>query len=276
MTIAFSKYHGAGNDFVLIEDMMGSVELSADQVSHLCDRHVGVGSDGLIVVRPSETADFQMVFYNPDGSRAQMCGNGIRCLAKFVHDRAISGESEIAVETLAGTKTVSVQIEEGRVVGACVNMGRADFRSAEIPVDLNLEEVVDYSLPIREGFKVTAVSMGNPHCVSFTTDVQRAPVAELGPIIERLAIFPERVNVEFAQVVSPSELTVRVWERGAGETLACGTGACAVAAAAWRLGLAAPKVVVGLPGGTLTIEDTPKGIMLSGPAEFVFEGHVEL
>jgi diaminopimelate epimerase len=273
--IEFAKYHGLGNDFVIVEDLQEDTFLSPPEVAAMCDRHHGVGADGLLFVRPSAVADFRMVYHNADGGEAEMCGNGIRCFVKYLHDYRLTCAPSVRVETGAGVLDVEVLTDEGVAVGASVLMGSPDSSPDRIPVLLDVPEAVDVVLSTSRGdVHATCLSLGNPHCVLFGPDVASAPVASLGSELEHSALFPRGVNVEFVQVVAPGRLKARVWERGVGETLACGTGACAAAVAAIRLGLVAgPAVAVELPGGVLDIHWEPgEPVRMSGPAEHVFTG----
>jgi len=279
--LLFVKMHGLGNDFVVIGALDGMPlregELS-EFVRFACDRHFGVGADGVIWILPSEDADFKMRIFNPDGSEAEMCGNGIRCAAKWFYDRDYAKGEIIRVETLAGLKTVWVHAKEGKATDVTVDMGEPIFNPTQIPTTLgNDGEAIEVPLTVDGGetFTVSAVSMGNPHCVIFVGDVDTFPVEVAGPKIERHPAFPQRTNVEFVQVVSRNELKVRVWERGAGLTLACGTGACASLVIAAKTGRAERKAKVHLPGGALTIEwrDDNK-VYMTGPAVEVFRGEL--
>jgi diaminopimelate epimerase len=272
--IEFAKYHGIGNDFVIIERGDDVPELSATQIEALCDRHTGVGADGLLIVLPGETADFRMAYHNADGGEAEMCGNGIRCFAKYLHDYRLTTKTALDIETGAGVKHVELLTEEGVAVAAAVDMGEPGFAPAGIPVRAGEDDAVNVPLPTSRGeVFATCVSMGNPHCVLFGPDTASAPVAELGYELEHSQVFPEGVNVEFVQVIDPGRIKVRVWERGVGETMACGTGACAAAVASARLGLTARVVEVELPGGVLSIDWTERGaVMMTGPATQVFSG----
>ena len=237
----FAKMHGLGNDYVVVhvDSLPGaearwfdSPERLAEVSRKLCDRHFGIGADGVILVLASQVANVRMRMINPDGSEAEMCGNGIRCFGKFVHDRAISSENPLTVETLAGVKTLDLKVEGGEVTAARVDMGRPWLRREDIPMTAGPAERTDRVIgePISAGgrrFEATCVSMGNPHCVIFVDDVAAFPVEQFGPLIERHELFPRRTNVEFVQVLNSSEIRLRVWERGAGITPACGTGACA-------------------------------------------------
>lgn len=273
--------HGIGNDFVVI-GALDELPLPEDRLSDfalfVCDRHFGVGADGVIWVLPSQVADFKMRIFNPDGSEAEMCGNGIRCAAKWFYDRDYAKGSAIRVETLAGIKTVWVQGRGGKAIAVTVDMGEPIFEPSLIPTKLGEgSEAIEVPLDV-EGFGtylVSAVSMGNPHCVAFVNDVDNFPVEKVGPQIEHHPAFPKRTNVEFVQILSRSEMKVRVWERGAGLTLACGTGACASLAVSARIGKTDRKAAVHLPGGTLTIEWRDDGrIYMTGPAVEVFRGEL--
>lgn len=274
--IEFAKYHGAGNDFIIIDDMKGTLSLEPGQIREMCKRHYGIGADGVIVARPSSKADVYMLFFNPDGSVAEMCGNGIRCFAKFLFDRDVINKNRIEVETKAGIKTVELIFDGPTVIGGEVTMGVASFTASDIPTTLtdSQQEVIDVPLKLNKGeVIVTCVSVGNPHCVVFVDSVKDAPVTGLGPVIENHKAFPEKTNVEFVQKMEKDHLQVRVWERGAGETLACGTGAVAAAAAACKMGYCAQPVRVDLPGGHLLVEfDSDLVAHLSGSAEHIFNG----
>lgn len=274
--LEFAKYHGAGNDFIIIDDMDGRLSLSPAQVSLLCDRHFGIGADGIMIAHPSAKADAFMLYYNSDGSQAEMCGNGIRCFAKFLFDRNIVLKKKVSIDTLAGVKEVELIFDGPEVVGAEVMMGKPSFKAGDIPTTLvdEEDEVVDAELSLPGGdIIVTCVSVGNPHCVVFVDDVEEAPVARLGPVIETHPAFPQKTNVEFAEIVNDNHIKVKVWERGAGLTLACGTGAVATAAAACKRGFCSYPVRVDLPGGHLLVEfDEDRNAYLAGPAEHVFNG----
>lgn len=278
--LEFSKYQAAGNDFVIINDMEGFLSLTPDEVRLLCDRHYGVGADGLIVARPSRIADAYMLFYNPDGSLAEMCGNGIRCFAKFLYDQQLVNRKNMKIETKAGVKEVELFFERGTPIGAKVNMGKVSFLAKDIPTTLLPEdkEVVEAKLKLNDiELIVTCVSVGNPHCVVFVDEVERIKIDRLGPAIENHEAFPNRTNVEFATVESSNLIKARVWERGAGATLACGTGAVAVAAAACKTGMCSYPVRVDLPGGHLFVEfDSEKNAYLEGVAEHVFNGFLSV
>ncbi len=269
--LAFTKMHGCGNDFILVDAFETPPPADAATLARqLNDRHFGIGGDGLILVLPGDRLRFKMRMFNPDGSEAEMCGNGIRCFARLVHERGYA-DGEIPVETGAGDLTLL--IEEGLVR---VDMGVARLLKGEIPMTGPPEEPAQ-RLQLRIGertVEATAVNMGNPHCVIPMEAVDDIPLAEWGPPIEgNTALFPERTNVHFVQVLTPTEIKQRTWERGAGATLACGTGACASAVACHSLGLTERAVTVHLPGGDLRIEFEESGrVWMIGPAEYVFEG----
>jgi len=274
--LQFFKYQATGNDFILIYDLGQRCSLSKEEIVMLCQRHFGIGADGLILVRPSQRADFKMVFFNTDGSEAEMCGNGIRCLAKYVYEYGLTSNEKIFVETLAGDKELLLFIEEGKVKKVKVDLGRPVFDRLAIPMLGGEGEVIDQPFKIGQMvLRTTCLSLGNPHCVIFVEDTSRAPVQKVGPIIEHSPLFPERTNVEFVQVLKRSEINLRVWERGVGETLACGTGACAAVVAGVRNGLTKRKAIVHLPGGDLEVEwANQEEVYLTGPAEEVFQGSI--
>lgn len=275
--LRISKYHGTGNDFVMLEDLADVRPLSAGLVAALCDRRFGVGGDGVIRVTRTGEADFFMDYWNADGSVAEMCGNGIRCLAKLVYERGHTGATELDVGTRAGVKHLSLDVENGLVRAVTVGMGSPAFARGRIPMR-GPEEETFLLEPFEAGgrtFKASAVSMGNPHLVLFTEeDPGRVDVRSIGPEVERHELFPERTNVEFV-TVEDGGLKVRVWERGVGETLACGTGACAAFVAANEAGLVGRRASVGFPGGVLQVERRDDQVLLTGPAERVFEATLD-
>lgn len=273
----FTKMHGTGNDFILLDgrdSRLRGIDLKALSRA-MCDRHYGIGSDGLILVEESSVAPFRMRMFNPDGSESEMCGNGIRCFGKYVFDRGLVRESRQVVETGAGVLTLDLTIEGGETVRVRVDMGRPRFRPAEIPIAVAGEAAVDVAVDgVGAAVRVDAVSMGNPHAVMFLdTPVAEFPLAEIGPRVERHPLFPRRVNFEIARMLESDCIEARVWERGVGLTLACGTGACAIMAAVARRGLVGRHARVRLPGGELLLEwDGVGSIFLTGPATQVFEG----
>jgi len=273
--IRFVKMHGAGNDYVYVNLFEESERDWPVLARAMSDRHFGVGADGLVLIGPSEGADLRMRIFNADGSEAEMCGNAIRCVAKFAYERGLCRREEMRIETLAGEKDVRLQRAGGRVLGASVDMGRADLRRGSIPMTGDPEApAVDVALEVDgERYIATCVSMGNPHCVLFTENVEAVPLRSIGPRLETHPAFPRRINVHFAQVLSRSEVRVRTWERGAGLTLACGTGASAVCVAGARTGRTDRRITAHLPGGDLRIEWAEDGrVLMTGPAEEVFTG----
>jgi len=275
----FSKMHGLGNDYVVIDCISQAISIPERRLPRLArelsDRHFGIGSDGIILVLPSRTAHFRMRIFNPDGSEAEMCGNGVRIFARYVHDHKLTRRRELEIETLAGIIRPKLQVRAGKVQGIIVDMGAPRLERGEIPMQGPAGRVIAEALhALGERFEVTAVSMGNPHCVIFVDDVEGFPVERFGPAIERHQAFPRRTNVEFVQVVGPAELRMRVWERGAGETLACGTGAAASLVAAHLNGRSERKAVIHLRGGDLKVFWNPKDnhVFITGPAEEVFTG----
>lgn len=274
----FTKMQGAGNDYIYVNAFKEQVKDPVQTAIRVSDRHFGIGADGLVLICPSEKADFFMDIYNADGSRAKMCGNAIRCVAKYVYDRGMTDKTEIAIETLSGVKTIRVFTENGRVTAARVNMGAPILAAREIPTTFDGESVVSQKLTVKEtDYAVTCVSMGNPHCVLFVDDVEALDLERLGPKFERHERFPDRINTEFVRTVSPTEFDMRVWERGSGETLACGTGACAAAVASILNGRAERDrdIRVNLRGGQLVIRWHRNGdVYMTGPAEEVFSGEI--
>ncbi len=275
----FTKMQGIGNDYVYVDCFHQTVPDAPAVARRISDRHFGVGSDGLILICPSEVADFQMVMYNSDGSRAQMCGNGIRCVGKYVYDRGLTQNTTITVETLAGIKTLRLSIEHGQVASVTVDMGEPILNPKQIPVLGQGDRFIN--IPIEAAGQtvyITAVSMGNPHGVVFVPEVASLDLPAIGPAFEHHPLFPERTNTEFVQVIDRNTLKMRVWERGAGETLACGTGACAALVAAVLCGKSEREVTLQLLGGDLKIcWDLDSGhVYMTGPAEFVFDGEIDL
>jgi diaminopimelate epimerase len=277
MDLEFTKMHGCGNDFIVVDDLEEELDLDASAVTMLCDRHFGVGADGVILVRPATDpeADYSMVYFNADGSLAEMCGNGIRVFTKYLSDRGLVEEGRLAVQTPAGTKTIDVIPDSaGMFALARVDMGVPLLAAADVPTTLPGDPVVNVHVVTDAGeADVTCVSMGNPHTVLWVDDVDGAPVTTLGPAIEKLDSFPRGTNVEFAEVTDVSRIRLRVWERGVGETLACGTGACAALVAGVMTGRCGHSAIVELPGGELRVEWLqPGSVFMTGPAEEVFQG----
>ena len=272
----FTKMQGIGNDYVYVNCLQETIENPSELAKKISDRHYGVGSDGLIMINPSDKADFEMEMYNADGSRGEMCGNGIRCVAKYVYDYGLTDKTSISVETLAGIKYLDLTVEDGKVVLVKVDMGKPMLRPEEVPVVSEKEEVIDEPITVDgQEYRMTCVSMGNPHAVVFIDqDVKEFPLLTVGVKFENHERFPKRVNTEFVNVLDRHTAQMRVWERGSGETLACGTGACAVAVACALNGLTEDEVTVKLLGGDLQIKwDREKNtVYMTGPAEVVFDG----
>ena len=271
----FTKMHGLGNDYLLINGFEEKVEDPEALSREMSDRHRGAGSDGIILVGPSAKADARMRVFNADGSEAEMCGNGIRCVAKYCRERGLCEGDEIRVQTGAGVKELHLTVEDGKVASVRVDMGKPALRREDIPMAGSPDDrVADEPLEVDgQTFLCTCVSMGNPHCVIFVDDVDKVDVEELGPKIERHSTFPNRVNVHFAQALGRREVRMATWERGSGRTLACGSGACAVCVAAALTGRANRSLVVIMPGGELDLEFTRDNrVLMTGPAAYVYDG----
>ncbi len=286
----FTKMHGLGNDYVYVDCFAQTIENPAELAVRISDRHFGVGSDGLILIEPSDVAEARMRMFNADGSESQMCGNGIRCVAKYVYDHNLARtESQFSlpdqgtfptslrIETGRGVLTVGLELGgDGRVSRVCVNMGQPILEAAQVPVAADSERVINMPLPVdQQELSMTCVSMGNPHAVFFCDDLQGIDLAYLGPIIEHHALFPQRTNVHFVKADGPGDLTVKTWERGSGITLACGTGACACAVAGVLVGRCERLVTAHLPGGDLQLNwcEEDNCVYMTGPATEVFTGH---
>lgn len=274
----FTKMQGLGNDYVYVNCFQEKIADPSALAVKVSDRHFGIGSDGLILINPSDKADFEMEMYNADGSRGEMCGNGIRCVAKYVYDYGLTDQTHISVETLAGIKYLDLTVEDGKVKLVRVDMGRPELAPAKIPVVASAEQAVDEPILVDGAeYRMTCVSMGNPHAVVFVDcDVKDFPLETVGPKFECHERFPNRVNTEFVRVTDRHTAEMRVWERGSGETLACGTGACAVAVACVLNGRTEEEVTVKLLGGDLDIRwDREKDtVYMMGPAEVVFDGEL--
>lgn len=272
----FTKMHGLGNDYVYVDCSADKVDAPADLARAISDRHFGVGGDGLILIHPSASADVRMQMFNADGSEAEMCGNGVRCVAKYAYDHGLSRNNPMRVETAGGIKTIELTLDaSGKVDLATVDMGEPVLDPARIPVNISQKRIID--LPIRTSkwaFNMTCVSMGNPHAIMYVDDVDSVRLETVGPQIEANPLFPQRINAHFVQVISPEEVRMRTWERGSGITLACGTGASAVCVAGVLTGRTARQIVAHLPGGDLKLNwsQTNGHVYMTGPAVEVFSG----
>ena len=275
----FTKMHGCGNDYVYVNCFEEKVENPSEAAIKVSKRHFGVGSDGMILICPSEVADFQMKMYNADGSMGEMCGNGIRCVAKYVYDHGMTDKKHITIETGAGIKDLDLTVEDGKVTMVRVDMGEPILEAEKIPVVSEKEKVINEPILVQgTEWKMTCVSMGNPHAVVFVADTKHLAIKEVGPCFENHKAFPNRTNTEFVQFISSKEINMRVWERGAGETWACGTGTCASVMACILNGYTDDTVLVHLLGGDLLIEydRETNHIFMTGPATTVFDGEIEV
>ena len=284
----FTKMHGCGNDYVYVDCTKEVIPNISETAIRVSDRHFGIGSDGLILIKASDVADFEMDMYNADGSRGKMCGTGIRCVAKYVYDHGLTDKTTITVNTLSGIKTLKLTVEDGKVSKVRVDMGEPELIPAQVPVKASVlgladdrrEAIVAEPLEIKgRSYDITCVSMGNPHCITFIgEDVRDFPLEEVGPVFEKHELFPERVNTEFINVIDKDHLRMRVWERGSGETLACGTGACAVAVASYLNGFTGRSVDIELLGGHLEVvyDEKTNHVFMTGPATEVFSGEIDL
>ena len=284
----FTKMHGCGNDYVYVDCTKEVIPNISETAIRVSDRHFGIGSDGLILIKASDVADFEMDMYNADGSRGKMCGNGIRCVAKYVYDHGLTDKTTITVNTLSGIKTLKLTVEDGKVSKVRVDMGEPELIPAQVPVKASVlgladdrrEAIVAEPLEIKgRSYDITCVSMGNPHCITFIgEEVRNFPLEAVGPVFEKHELFPERVNTEFINVIDKDHLRMRVWERGSGETLACGTGACAVAVASYLNGFTGRSVDIELLGGHLEVvyDEKTNHVFMTGPATEVFSGEIDL
>ena len=271
----FTKMHGLGNDYVCINCFRERVEDPSGFARTLCDRHYGIGADGLILICPSKVSDFKMEIYNSDGSVAGMCGNGIRCLGKYVYDYGLTGKETLSIETKSGIRNMHLQIQDGKACGAMVDMGVPRLNAHSIPILSEKDLVINDPIEVQEkSYRMTGISMGNPHAVIFSEEINGIPLEETGRELEFHPRFPERANIEFCHVTARDRMEVRVWERGVGETLACGTGACAAVVASVLNDLTDEEVIVKLLGGELSVRWDRKvnHVFLEGPAVKVFDG----
>ncbi len=281
MRLKFTKMQGCGNDYVYINGFEKTVpqEKKAELVRRLSDRHFGVGGDGVIFINPAQDADFEMEMYNADGSRSEMCGNGIRCVAKYVHDKGMTDREQFTIVSGGQIKKMMLTVEDGRTEAVRVDMGEPELCAQKIPVLADAQRVVDAPVTVGgQEYRMTCVSMGNPHAVVFVENTEDVQIGECGPLFECHERFPNRINTEFVQVLDKKQVRMRVWERGTGETLACGTGCCATAVACVLNGLTDRKITVLVRGGALQIEwnEADNHVYMTGPAEFVFEGETEI
>ena len=279
----FTKMHGCGNDYVYVNCLEQDIENPGELAIKVSDRHFGIGSDGLILIRPSKVADFTMAMYNLDGSEGMMCGNGIRCVAKFVYDKGLTDKTHIAIETKSGIKYLDLKVEDGKMLEATVDMGEVRIEAPIVvkaveghPVTLNKLATNPATDAGSDEIELVSVNVGNPHAILFVEDTKTAPVEEVGKVIEKDPAFPEGVNVEFIELIDRKTINMRVWERGSGETLACGTGACASVVAGISRGYLEDEVTVHLLGGDLRIryDRESKHVFMTGPATIVFEGEL--
>lgn len=274
----FTKMHGCGNDYVYVNGFTEKVADKPKAVVALSDRHFGIGSDGVIFINPSQQADFEMEMYNADGTRAEMCGNGIRCVGKYVYDHGMTDKTSITVESFGKVKYLDLTVENGKVVRVKVNMGKPELTAKDVPVVSEHEQVIDEEIIVKgKSYRMTCVSMGNPHAVVFMDDVEHLAIEEIGPYFENHERFPNRTNTEFVQVIDDSHVKMRVWERGTRETLACGTGCCATAVACVLNHLTGAHVTVQVLGGEIEIywDQKENLVYMTGPAVTVFEGETE-
>lgn len=279
MMLKFTKMHGLGNDYIYINGFLEQIENPGELSIKISDRHFGIGSDGIVLILPSKTCDFRMRMFNNDGSEAEMCGNATRCVAKYVYDNKMTDKEEITLETLAGVMVLKMQVIEGKVEKVTVNMGQPRLETKDIPAIFPKDRVINEAIEVNgHEYMITCVSMGNPHAITFVEDVDNFDVHGVGVKIENHEMFPRRINTEFAQIVDRNTIKMRVWERGSGETLACGTGASATLVAAVLNDLTDRKAKLILLGGDLEIEwnEADNNVYMTGPATTVFQGEIEI
>ena len=275
----FTKMHGTGNDYIYVNGFVETIDNPAEFAIQYSDRHKGIGSDGLVMIMPSEKCDFRMRMFNADGSESEMCGNASRCIGKFVYDKGLTTKTEVTLETLAGVKILKLFLGADNLVqSVTVDMGEPILEASLIPTAFKMPTVKNESVVFNSeiSYNITCVSMGNPHAVIFTKEIDQLDLPKIGPVIENSTVFPRRTNTEFIELVSADRMKMRVWERGSGETMACGTGACAAVVAGILNGHSARKTTVELIGGELTIEwnATDNHVYLTGGATTVFEGEI--
>lgn len=275
----FTKMHGCGNDYVYVNCLEQRIENPERVAIYVSDRHFGIGSDGLILICPSEVADFRMAMYNADGSEGAMCGNGVRCIAKYVYDYGLTDQTSISIETKGGIKYLDLTVKDGKVVLVRVNMGTPILTPAQVPVKLGDDSCIGERIDVAgEEYLITCVSMGNPHAVTFVENTAEFPLEKIGPEFEHHPVFPDRVNTEFVQVLNRKEVNMRVWERGSGETLACGTGTCATVVACVLNEKTEDEITVHVLGGDILVHYDRENevVWMTGPAETVFEGEIDI
>ena len=275
----FTKMHGCGNDYIYVNCLEETVENPHDTAIKVSDVHFGIGSDGLILVCPSKVADFRMAMYNADGSEGKMCGNGIRCVGKYVYDNHLTDKTTVTIETLSGIKTLELTVKNGKVEMAKVDMGAPILKSSLIPAISNEDTIINKEIQVNgENYNITCVSMGNPHCVTIVNSTKDFPVEEIGPYFEKHEMFPDRVNTEFVEIISRKEINMRVWERGSGETWACGTGTCASVVACVLNDLTDDEVLVHVLGGDILVHyDRNKNtVFMTGPATTICTGEIDI
>ncbi len=278
MKFKFSKMQGIGNDYVYVNCFSETVADPNKTAELVSDRHFGIGSDGLVLIKPSDVADFRMDMYNSDGTQAQMCGNASRCVGKYVYERGLTDKTSVTLETLAGIKTLELNVKDGKVETVRVNMGKPELTPKNIPIASDKDRFIDEKVTVLgNDYRVTGVSMGNPHAIVPLDSLDGLEIEKLGPLFENNKLFPERINTEFVSVTDKNNISMRVWERGAGETLACGTGASAALVACSLLGLTGRKATLHLLGGDLDIEwnEADDCVYMTGGAAFVFDGEID-
>jgi len=275
----FTKMHGCGNDYIYVNCLEETVENPKDTAIKVSDVHFGIGSDGLILVCPSKVADFRMAMYNADGSEGKMCGNGIRCVGKYVYDNHLTDKTTVTIETLSGIKTLELTVKNGKVEMAKVDMGAPILQSSLIPAISDEDTIINKEIQVNgENYNITCVSMGNPHCVTVVNSTKDFPVEKIGPYFENHEMFPDRVNTEFVEIISRKEINMRVWERGSGETWACGTGTCASVVACVLNDLTEDEVLVHVLGGDILVHyDRNKNtVFMTGPAATICTGEIDI
>ena len=274
----FTKMHGIGNDYIYFNCMEKEIENPEELSLKLSDRHFGIGGDGIVLILPSKVADFRMRMFNADGSEGNMCGNASRCIGKYVFEKGLTDKDVVTLETLAGIKTLNLTVEDNKVIEVEVNMGEAILNPKDIPVNINKDKIVNETITVdNKEYDITCVSMGNPHCIVYMDNIDDLKIDKIGPKFENHELFPERINTEFLEVIDKNTIKMRVWERGSGETYACGTGACAATVASVLNNYCNidEEVTVKLLGGDLKIKYLSNGLVyMTGPAEFVFEGRI--